>query len=133
MEKSGQLHASDAFTPKETAPGTHCIGGRMGPRAGLDATENKEISCYCWESNSSCSAIQPIAHNSLVSILAQNFKNNIYIIHMLPHLLMEGGRSDDYLLTLLNIKGHTVGVVYMLSRFHNGECSDYGFIDCCTV
>jgi hypothetical protein len=25
------------FTPGERAPGTHCTGGRVGPRAGLDA------------------------------------------------------------------------------------------------
>jgi hypothetical protein len=27
------------FTPKETAPGTHRIGGWVGPRAGLDNVE----------------------------------------------------------------------------------------------
>jgi hypothetical protein len=32
MEASGQLHA----------PGTHWIGGWVGPRAGLDAVENGE-------------------------------------------------------------------------------------------
>jgi hypothetical protein len=28
---------SGRFTPGEKAPGTHLIGGRVGPRAGLDA------------------------------------------------------------------------------------------------
>jgi hypothetical protein len=27
----------DQLTPREGAPCTHCIGGRVGPRAGLDA------------------------------------------------------------------------------------------------
>jgi hypothetical protein len=27
------------FTPRETAPGTHCIGGWVDPRAGLDNME----------------------------------------------------------------------------------------------
>jgi hypothetical protein len=40
MEASGQLHAS-AVLP-EGAPGIHWIGGRMGPRAGLD-TESQNM------------------------------------------------------------------------------------------
>jgi hypothetical protein len=31
------------FTPRERAPGTHCIGGWMGPRAGLDAVVRRKI------------------------------------------------------------------------------------------
>jgi hypothetical protein len=31
----GQRHAPDAFYPRER-PGTHCTGGWVGPRAGLD-------------------------------------------------------------------------------------------------
>jgi hypothetical protein len=27
------------FTPEESAPGTHCIGGWVGPRASLDDVE----------------------------------------------------------------------------------------------
>jgi hypothetical protein len=30
------------FTPEERAPGTHCSGGWVGPRAGLDAVEEKQ-------------------------------------------------------------------------------------------
>jgi hypothetical protein len=29
------------FTPGERAPGTHWIGGWVGPKAGLDDAENK--------------------------------------------------------------------------------------------
>jgi hypothetical protein len=32
---------SDRFTPGERAAGTHCIGGWVGPRAGLDDVEKK--------------------------------------------------------------------------------------------
>jgi hypothetical protein len=35
----GQLHASAALPPGERAPGTHLIGGSVGPKAGLDDTE----------------------------------------------------------------------------------------------
>jgi hypothetical protein len=31
------------FTPEEKAPGTHCIGGRMGPRTGLEEVERKYL------------------------------------------------------------------------------------------
>jgi hypothetical protein len=34
---------SDRFTPGERAPGTHWIGGWLGPRAGLDAVEKIKI------------------------------------------------------------------------------------------
>jgi hypothetical protein len=48
MEVSGQL---DNLTPRESAPGTHCAGGWVGPRAGLDATEGRKMSYACRESN----------------------------------------------------------------------------------
>jgi hypothetical protein len=38
MGMGGQRHAP-ADLPRER-PGTHCIGGRLGPRAGLDGCEN---------------------------------------------------------------------------------------------
>jgi hypothetical protein len=31
------------FTPKESAPGTHCIGGGVDPRAGLDEMEERKF------------------------------------------------------------------------------------------
>jgi hypothetical protein len=44
MEVSGQIHAPDAFTPKERAPGTHCIGVWVGPRAGQDVVAERRKS-----------------------------------------------------------------------------------------
>jgi hypothetical protein len=43
MEVSGQLHAPVALLSGERAPGTHWIGGWMGPRVGLDAVEKRKI------------------------------------------------------------------------------------------
>jgi len=47
MEEVGaQLHASTVFTPpppRERPPGTHWIGGWVGPRAGLDAVVREEF------------------------------------------------------------------------------------------
>jgi hypothetical protein len=38
------------FTPVEIAPGSHWIGGWVGPRTGLDAVEKRKI-LYCQEPN----------------------------------------------------------------------------------
>jgi hypothetical protein len=38
MGEGGQLHAPAALPPGNR-PGTHCIGGWVGPRAGLDGCE----------------------------------------------------------------------------------------------
>jgi hypothetical protein len=38
MRVGGQLHAPAALPPGKR-PGTHCIGGWVGPRAGLDGYE----------------------------------------------------------------------------------------------
>ena len=41
MEMSGQPHT--VILPGQTAPGTHKIGGWTGPRACMDALEEREI------------------------------------------------------------------------------------------
>jgi hypothetical protein len=43
MKVSGQLHAPAALSPRERAPGTHWIGGWVGPRAVLDAVVKRKI------------------------------------------------------------------------------------------
>jgi hypothetical protein len=50
MEVSGQLH-SGRFTPRERAPGTHWIGGWVGPRARLDAVVKRKIPSPYRDSN----------------------------------------------------------------------------------
>jgi hypothetical protein len=39
------------FTPRERAPGTHTIGGWVGPRACLDAVVMRKIFSPYWDSN----------------------------------------------------------------------------------
>jgi hypothetical protein len=43
MEVIGQLHASTALPPGKKKPGTHWIGGWMGPRTVLDAVVKIKI------------------------------------------------------------------------------------------
>jgi hypothetical protein len=59
MEVNGQLHAPAALPPGKEPPGTHCIGGWVGPRAGLDAVVRRKISSPYWDTNPPI--IQPIA------------------------------------------------------------------------
>jgi hypothetical protein len=49
------------FTPRESAPGTHWIGGSVGPRAILDAVVKRKISSPCQESNPRTPSVQPVA------------------------------------------------------------------------
>jgi hypothetical protein len=49
----GKVVSLGRYTPGERAPGTHWIGGWVGPRAGLDAPEKRKISCPCRESKPS--------------------------------------------------------------------------------
>jgi hypothetical protein len=53
MGFSGQLHAPVRFIPAERDPGTHLIGGWVGPTAGLDAVVKRKkcLPCPCKESN----------------------------------------------------------------------------------
>jgi hypothetical protein len=44
MEAGDQLHAA-RFTPEESASDVNLIGGWLGPRASLDASQKRKISC----------------------------------------------------------------------------------------
>jgi hypothetical protein len=58
MEVSGQL---DAPAPRERAPGTRWIGGRVGPRAVLDDVVKGKIPSPRRESNPKTPIVQPVA------------------------------------------------------------------------
>jgi hypothetical protein len=48
------------FTPREIAPGTHWIGGWVGPRAVQDAVVKRKIPSLRWESNPRTRIVQPV-------------------------------------------------------------------------
>jgi hypothetical protein len=60
MEVSGQLHAPGRFTSTERTPGTHWIGGWVGPRAVLDAVVKTKIPSPRRESNPRTLIVQPV-------------------------------------------------------------------------
>jgi hypothetical protein len=47
MGVRGQHHAPAALFPRRKDPGTHWIGGWVGPRAGLDAEARGKNICLC--------------------------------------------------------------------------------------
>jgi hypothetical protein len=47
MGVSGQRHAPAVLYAGERTPGTHCIGGGVGLRAGLDTEARGIILCLC--------------------------------------------------------------------------------------
>jgi hypothetical protein len=49
------------FTPRERAPGTLWMGGRVGPRAVVDAVVKRKIPSPRRESNSRIPIAQPVA------------------------------------------------------------------------
>jgi hypothetical protein len=49
------------FTPRERAPGTHCIGGWVGPRAILDTVVKRKIPSPRRESNPRTPIVRPVA------------------------------------------------------------------------
>jgi hypothetical protein len=84
-----------SFTPQpvyprgERASGTHCIGGWVGPRAGLDGVQRRWISCSCLESKSDSSVIHPVA-----SLTKQATRLKKYAVYTSQACLAGGLRSE---------------------------------------
>jgi hypothetical protein len=52
-----------AFTPGERTPGTHCTGGWVGPRAGLNTEVSGKILCPRRGSNPDRPVYQPVVRH----------------------------------------------------------------------
>jgi hypothetical protein len=63
------------FTPGERTPGTHCTGGWVGPRAGLDTEARGKILCPCQGSNPDRPVVQPVVRH--YTAWANEFKKNV--------------------------------------------------------
>jgi hypothetical protein len=51
------------FIPGERTPGTHCTGGWVGPRAGLDTEVRGKILCLCRGSNLDSPVVQSVVRH----------------------------------------------------------------------
>jgi hypothetical protein len=64
MGVSGQRHAPAALLPPgKGPPGTHCTGGWVGPRAGLDTEATGKILCPRQGSNPDRPVVQPVVRH----------------------------------------------------------------------
>jgi hypothetical protein len=52
-----------ALPPGKGPPRTHCTGGWVGPRAGLDTEARGKILCLCWVSNLDRLVVQSVARH----------------------------------------------------------------------
>jgi hypothetical protein len=67
------------FIPRERAPGSHWIGGWVGPRASLDAVVNGKIPSSCRDSPAPSPALYHWVINDPYSFLYTLNKNFVYI------------------------------------------------------
>jgi hypothetical protein len=63
MGVSGQRHAQAALCPGERTSGTHCTGGWVGLRAGLDTEARGNILCPCQVSNLDRPVVQSLVRH----------------------------------------------------------------------
>jgi hypothetical protein len=80
-------------THGERAPGTHWIGGWVGPRAGLEAVEKRTF-LVLRDSNSDCSAFHPVAKACCICIIKKCCRERSthallnQCVMITPHLLI---------------------------------------------
>jgi hypothetical protein len=69
------------FTPGERTPGTHCTGGWVGPRAGLDTEDRGKILFFCRGSNSGRPARSQTLHRLSYPSSLINYINNTSVLY----------------------------------------------------
>jgi hypothetical protein len=79
------------FTPRERAPGTHCIGGWVGPRDVLDTVVRRKIPSPRPQSNPRTSIVQSVAQRYTDWALTAQW-GKIEVVAMLNHCAMRRRR-----------------------------------------
>jgi hypothetical protein len=78
------------FTPRERAPGTHWIGGWVGPRAVLDAVVKRNIPSPSRESNLRTPIVQPIVQRYTDwAITAGSYQNEYKYVYIYIYITEE--------------------------------------------
>jgi hypothetical protein len=72
------------FTPRERAPGSHCTGNWVGPRAVLDTVVKRKIPSPRRESNPRTLIVQPVASAMPTELLWLN-RRLLHIIFIVVH------------------------------------------------
>jgi hypothetical protein len=87
------------FTPRERAPGTHRIGGWVGPRAVLDAVVKRKIPSPGQESKPRIPIIQPVASCytdwAIAALRVSYKKSKIKLVQLLDYRLKGLGSIPD--------------------------------------
>jgi hypothetical protein len=81
MGVSGQRHAPAALRPGERTPGTHCTGGGVGLRAGLDTDVRGKILCPCRGSNPDHPVVQSVVRHYTDWATPASLHNKNFIIY----------------------------------------------------
>jgi hypothetical protein len=92
MEASGQLNAPAASPPRKEPPGTHWIGGWVGPRAVLDVVVKRKIPSLRRESNPRTPIVQPLASMDMFQ-----YRKSLYIETNMANV-KRGAEIDDTLI-----------------------------------
>jgi hypothetical protein len=86
MDVNGELHTPIALIPVEIAPGTHWIGGWVGPSIGLKAVAMRKSPCHYRESNlrrSACSLFTTLTELSQLLIIVLIVISNLFCVSRL--------------------------------------------------
>jgi hypothetical protein len=83
------------FTAGERTPGTHCTGGWVDPRAGLDTEVRGKILCPCRGSNFDRPVVQPVVRH--YTAWATPAPENTLILEIIALRVSLPGRGDEFL------------------------------------
>jgi hypothetical protein len=115
MGVSGQHHAPAALYPRGKDPGTHCTGGWVSPRAGLDAGARRKILCPCRRSNSGHSVRSQTLYQ--LSYRGSPFVTNLYSTRTFTLTALCSG----LLLTMFHIVVSGLVTVLWIAVYQLGE------------
>jgi hypothetical protein len=91
-EVSGQRQTPAALCPAERTPGTHCTGGWVGPRAGLDTEVRGKVPCICRGLNLDRPVVQSAARHYTELPWLQHWNTGFHKRHGIWLLLTTGLR-----------------------------------------